>query len=320
MPRKVTIALSNDNLAQFFLGLSRLLQTGMPLDKILTNLRDDREPKLANAITETIKPIQRGKSLAEAGRVNGLWRMSDYRLIQAGENSGNLVSVTRNLAEMYLLRARRMKKFRSRMVLPVITLTIGLFLAPLPGIFNGNLDAWGYLAHSLIPLIIILLVVKFLINNTINSRAQGKPTILDLLLRLFPAGKRLIDDQASTEFLNNLGMYLQAGVEADKAIKWTIESSTPGYRARFRVVQSKLRSGSNVSDALLAAGVLGHGSDYPEISSGEAAGKLEESILHRVAWHQEDIDLRLDQIADWAPRLIYSVVAVWFVIGLFTSF
>ncbi len=89
-------------------------------------------------------------------------------------------------------------------------------------------------------------------------------------------------------------------------------------RPKFRIALNQLRGGSSVSDALLAAGILAEGSDYAEISSGEAAGKLHESILHRVNWYQEDIDLRWKQIGEWLPRLIYTVVVAWVVIGMFT--
>ena len=318
MQQYAPIPLSSQILAEFYLGLSRLLQTGMPLDKALTILADDQQSELARIINELGNQISQGKSLADAGRRTGLWRTADYRLIQVGENSGNLVSITRNLSQMYETRAKRLKAFRSRMVLPFIVLIVGLLLAPLPGLVSGKIDAGAYLALTLLPVIMIMLTGKFISSNIQRKRAQDKPSLPDRLMALFPAGKRLLDDQITATFLNNLGLYLQAGVDADKALSWSIESANTSSRSQFRIALNQLRGGSTVSDALLGAGVLSQSSDYAEISSGEAAGQLHESILHRVSWYQEDIDLRWKVISEWLPRLIYAIVAAWVVIGMFT--
>lgn len=319
MSKLKPVILTSKTLAELYLGLSRLLQTGMPLDKMLTTLTDERKQDLSNAIMQTIKLVQQGKTLADAGRLPGLWRQSDYRLIQAGENSGNLVTVTRGLAEQYSAMAKRAGRFRSRMMLPLVVLTIGLLLAPLPGLFSGRIDALGYLLRSGLPLVIVLMTARYLIHNLQTSRATGSASMLDRLLGVFPAGRKLVADQARSEFLGYLGMYLQAGIDAEQAMKWSIEGMNyPGHRANFRVAASRLATGSNVSDALLAAGVLDDGSDYPVISSGEAAGQLDESIILRAGWHQDDLDQRYNRIAEWSPRLVYTVVAIWFVIGLFT--
>lgn len=102
-------------------------------------------------------------------------------------------------------------------------------------------------------------------------------------------------------------------------MKRSIEGmSYAAHRTNVRVAASRLATGSNVSDALLAAGILDDDSDYPVISSGEAAGQLDESIILRAGWHQDDLDQRYDRIAEWSPRLVYTVIAIWFVIGLFT--
>lgn len=319
MSKLKPVILSSKTLAELYLGLSRLLQTGMPLDKVLTTLIDERKQDLCEAIMQTVKLVQQGKTLADAGRLTGLWRQSDFQLIKAGENSGNLVAVTRGLAEQYSAMAKRAGQFRSRMMLPLVVLTIGLLLAPLPGVFGGRIDALGFLLRSGLPLAVLLITARYLTHDLQTSRATGSVSMLDRMLGLFPTGRKLVADQARTEFLGYLGMYLQAGIDAEQAMRWSMEGMNyDAHRANFRVAASRLVTGSNVSDALLAAGVLDDGSDYPVISSGEAAGQLDESIILRAGWHQDDLDQRYDRIAEWSPRLIYTVVAIWFVIGLFT--
>jgi general secretion pathway protein F len=319
MPKPKPVLLSSKTLAEVYLGLSRLLQTGMPLDKVLTTLIDERKPDLCEAIMQTVKLVQQGKTLADAGRLSGLWRQSDFQLIKAGENSGNLVAVTRRLAEQYSAMAKREGRFRSRMMLPLVVLSIGLVLAPLPSLFGGRIDALGYLLRSGLPLAGVLMTIGYLTHNMQTSRATGSVSILDRMLGLFPAGRKLVADQARTEFLGYLGMYLQAGIDAEGAMKRSIEGmSYAAHRTNVRVAASRLATGSNVSDALLAAGILDDDSDYPVISSGEAAGQLDESIILRAGWHQDDLDQRYDRIAEWSPRLVYTVIAIWFVIGLFT--
>jgi len=318
MSRPKPVILSSKTLADLYIGLSRLLQAGMPLDKVLTTLLDRRKQNLSEAIMQTTSLVQQGKTLADAGRQSGLWHQSDYRLIQAGENSGNLVAVTRGLADQYSVMAKRAGRFRSRMMLPVVVLTIGLVLAPLPGLFGGSIDALGYLLRSVLPLLMLLLAARYLAHNVQTSRATGSVSMLDRMLGLLPAGRKLLADQARTNFLGYLGMYLRAGIDAEQAVKWSIEGMKyPAHRANFRVAASRLATGSNVSDSLLAAGVLGDGSDYPVISSGEAAGQLDESILLRAGWHQDDLDQRYERIAEWSPGRVYTLVADWFVIGLF---
>ncbi|TNG02083.1 MAG: hypothetical protein EP297_01540 [Gammaproteobacteria bacterium] len=308
------LPLSDKALASFFFGLSQMLKTGMPLEKALPILVDPEQPMLANAVKRTSLLVSHGKPLADAGRQSRLFRLSDYNLVQVGENAGNLIDVTRTLAEQYEARASRSSKIRSRMLMPVFVLFCGVLLAPVPAVFSGKINAAGYLMLTLLPLVLIFFGIRISMSSIRKSHAAGELSFLDRLSESIPAGKTLYRDLARLEFLEALGVFLRAGVDAQTAFGWSIESvNHPEYRMQFQLTMTLLESGNSVSDALQMASVLDEAGDYAEISSGEKAGKLEESIMHRASLHHDEIEQRFDMIAQWVPRIVYVLVVAWFV-------
>ena len=311
------LLLSARSRADFYQGLGRLLAAGIPADQALTTLIDPQQPELATAIEQTARQLARGKPLYIAGKQQGLIQNHDLGIIQAGEDSGGLVTVVQALAEQYESQAKRTARFKSRMILPAIVLIIGVLVTPVPQLFGGTLDTTGYLLQTLLPLVLIFIAIYLLVGNHVRSHARGKTSLLASALNLFPPGKTLALETNRLYFLERLSLYIQCGVDAERAFTQITGSiSHPVYRSQYRTALTSLRSGKNISDSLQAAGILDGSSDYPIISAGEAAGKLEDSLLRRSDWHRQQLEQQYDLIAEWAPRIIYVIVAGWFVLGM----
>mgnify|MGYP001823169829 CR=1 FL=1 len=317
MSRIKPLILSARSRADFYHGLSRLLLAGIPADKAVATLNDTRQPKLATAIEQTARQLSSGNTFSVAGKRYGLISQQDQGLIQAGENSGALGAVTQALAEQYEAQAQRIARFKSRMIFPAVILVLGIFLAPIPGLFNGSLDATGYLARTLLPLLLSFVGGYLLASNHMHSHTRGSTSLVDAIFNLLPVGKNLTRRLNRLYFLERLGLYLGCGVDAEKAFRLTIsEILHPDYRRQYRAALTHLKSGNSISDSLRSADILDDSNDYPIISAGEAAGQLEEGLLRQASWHRQELEQQYDLIAEWAPRVIYGLVAGWFILGL----
>ena len=47
------------------------------------------------------------------------------------------------------------------------------------------------------------------------------------------------------------------------------------------------------------------------IDTGERSGKLASSLMHFIQLEAETIRLQDDALAEWLPRLVYSLIAIW---------
>ncbi len=66
-----------------------------------------------------------------------------------------------------------------------------------------------------------------------------------------------------------------------------------------------LAEGQSVADALLVGGLLDCNRKDSLASPGEAAGKLDETVERRAREETASLEATLDEIAHWAPRVLY---------------
>ena len=52
------------------------------------------------------------------------------------------------------------------------------------------------------------------------------------------------------------------------------------------------------------------------VNTGEASGNLPEMLLRHVTFETDAINERAQQLATWAPRVVYAMVVVWMAMGL----
>lgn len=120
--------ISRDELAQFCFYVERLVSGGVPLLEGLSDVRDSvSNPTLRNTIGLLISDIEQGVTLSQAmGQYPKIFDEVFVALVEAGEQSGELDTVLRNIGENIRWQADILKRMRKVFTYPIFALVVML--------------------------------------------------------------------------------------------------------------------------------------------------------------------------------------------------
>jgi type II secretory pathway component PulF len=306
--------LSDTVRAQLYTQFNTLERSGIPLLQALPIISGQSPASIQEKLQKLTLWIQKGTSLADAGRRSGVFLSWEARLIGAAEAAGSLQTVFTQLSEHYQARASRLRKLKVRLVYPYAVLIIGLLVLPLPSLAAGDIGPFGYFLRSLLPLLVFFLSTRFLANAYRRTLAGERSGLAGDLLFTIP----LIRRQLQRDMLAALAMLLRAGLPALEALELTRDSCAGStLRGKFVGVLSDVHNGAGVSEALAAADLLED--DYASglIGTGEAAGRLDGMLSYYVERLDDKLQSQLDMLAEWFPRVVYFVIIGLLLIGQF---
>jgi len=306
--------LDEDSLARLYLQLAQLQKAGLGPEQ---TLRQVQVTGAEEPIRRTLRHLQSGVGLAEAGRRAGLFKGFDAALLAASEQTGE--PAFSHLAEFHAARAKRWRRLRSQMWLPMAVLLIALLVRPLPALVGGTMGFGGYLGITLLPFLLIILAGKAL--TFLPTRiGKGKWGVLwDAWMLRLPIIGRIARRRAMVELTRSLGLMLRAGLPIFEALPKAVE--TVGNRLmqhRFSRIMDALRDGLPFTEALRQVRGLDERL-LAFVSTGAQAGSLEEMLLHYTRIEEENLELDEGELYRWLPRLFYLLVALWMSYGLLTG-
>jgi general secretion pathway protein F len=157
-----------------------------------------------------------------------------------------------------------------------------------------------------------------------HARAQmapnAAPGLFGAMLRRAPLLGTLLQRRALVDFFETLGLLIEAGVPMLQALPKALAAiSDTELRARFGYVAIRVEQGDRLSEALQS--VLFHGREAAcaLIRSGEASGAIPDTLRRYCEQESAAITLHEDTLADWAPRIVYTLIAIWIARGVLTS-
>jgi general secretion pathway protein F len=304
--------------ADMFHSLATMEDAGLPFQKALELIKLPK--KLQPRLTQTIKFITRGENLAIAGKKSGLFSAWESRLLQAALTAGSPASTYRNLARTYQIKAMQAKKLKARLMLPLFIFALALFIQPLPGLIKGSISIATYLAQCLIPLLSLGSLVFFpayLAKWLEPGGLKEKYNLIELLLLRIPLIGAIHEKRCNTDFLESLGLLLEAGVpmlDALPIVLNTIRNSI--VKDNFAGIVPKVVNGATLAQALKAISSFKNPQAIDFIETGEASGTLPEMLFRYVNGQHESINHLQQQLVDWLPRIIYTAVVCYLAYGL----
>ena len=135
--------------AELFTHLAAMEKAGLPTDKSFASLK--LPAPAATRIDAARKLLARGKDIATAGQLSGLFNALEVQLVRAATSAGSPALTYRRLADSYTQKARLSKAIKSRMALPMAVFVLSLLLQPLPAFIAGNMTPSAYLWAVLRP-------------------------------------------------------------------------------------------------------------------------------------------------------------------------
>jgi general secretion pathway protein F len=313
---------SDEERATVYFQLAQLEDAGMPAANALQLVADEAPRTVAAAARCAAAALGAGRGLAAAGYRCGLFTALERDLLAAVLEAGSPAPAYRRLAERYRARAARRKAMRARLVLPCALWALALFLAPLPALVTGSLDAVGYCLSTVGVLAVLALLFHLLFRGPAwlrrgLQRWPGWALKVDRLNLGMPLFGPMALRRGVRDFLAALALMAEAGIPLLDAVPAALGAvDNLALRRSLSTLGDRLLGGSSFADALRGNPYLNRGHARALLSAGEGSGKLPEMLRHWVRTESEAIESFDALVAEWAPRLAYLAVLGWIAYGI----
>jgi type II secretory pathway component PulF len=307
--------LSSRMRADLFAQLAAMEKAGLPSDRAWSLLKVLQVPPAR--LQAVSQALARGGNPANVAQNAGLFTALEGNLVRAALAAGSPAQVYQRLAETYAHKAQNAGKIRSRMVLPLATLVLALFIQPVPQWVAGSLSTGAYLAQVLKPLVVLAVL------GLVAVRTVASPHASRWLLRLPVLGPAMARRNAR-DFFESLALLLEAGVPMFEALPIAVATIDHApMRKAYSGIKPRMQRGAPLSQALADQITdplfLGNPQVIPFVHTGESSGTLPEMLLRHTAAETEGLNLFWQQVAQWLPRIAYAAVAAWMAHGLLTG-
>jgi general secretion pathway protein F len=331
---RLTRGLSTDELSGITRQLATLIGAGLTVEGSLSALIEQAETERERQIVASLRAsIREGKSLAESMSAFPQSFSELYRtLVGAGESSGKLPDVLLKLADYVEEQQAIKQKLITAMVYPMIVMAIcilvivGLMLYVVPqvvGVFESTKQTLPLMTRALLGLSKLLqwtwwlwgiLIVAMVITFRLLMRRENFRRRMHTLLLRLPIFGRLIRVRESAQLAATLSILAGSGVPVLSAMNAGVGvvSNLPMREALARAT-IQVREGVALSRALqsqqtkpaLFPPVMLH-----LIASGEASGRLPETLASAARQQQRELDTRVARLAALIEPAMIVVMGV----------
>jgi len=298
----------------FCRSLASYLKSGLPLADALRLLsRQSAGKRISEVYTFLLEEVQGGKKLSKAIEDLGIFRDSLTRVVESGEQSGNLVSVLEQLSEQFRVEMRLRRKVRSALTYPLVMMIIGAavvtfllgFVVPrLASLFEELGESLPFLTRLLIflsgivkvmaiPSIILLLLTIFL-----QRRRKNKQGLL------FRNIRKMINLSVLSSQIATL---LDSGIPLVQALK--MSSSLDPDPEKWTDVAELVKKGYRFDQAMVKEG------SFPEdmiyiVRVGEMGGNLPDSLRQLSENYWEISENRMERLANLVEPAMVLVLGL----------
>lgn len=304
--------------ALLFQHLAAMEKAGVPAERAYALL--DLGPAARSRVQSFQQLTRRGIGPAAAGASSGLFTPFEARLLGAAFGAGSPLPIYQRLASHLATAAAQAAALRSRMMLPLLVLTIALFVGPLPLLVTGALSPVSYLWKVLWPLLALAALgtagARLAAWFASGSPGPGRAALEGMLLRL-PLFGPLHLRRNARDFVESLALLLEAGVPLFDALPVALDTvGNHLVRQDLAAIGPAVRAGAPLAQALKSLRLVDTTTLYAFAHTGEECGSLPEMLMRHAATETESLQRIQADIMAWLPRLFYAGVACWMIVQL----
>jgi type II secretory pathway component PulF len=300
--------------ATLYAQLSQMETAGLPFDRAFAVLN---LPSPVQSRLEAMRGLlKKGVEFALAGEKSGLFTKLESRLIRAAMNAGSPANMYRRLADYCTDRTTQLSTMKSRLALPAFMFLAALFIQPIPALVTGSLSGAGYLWQVLKPILLVSAAIYgFILLVNRDARSNGKS-----LYQTLPLYGSIFVRRNLRDFFETMALMLEAGVSMLDALPAALDTVEDGdIRRELAKIRSRVEKGMPFADALRNIQYIEDERVIQFAQTGEASGTLPEMLLRHTKMETDSINSFLEQLATWAPRVVYGIVVLWMAYGLITG-
>jgi type II secretory pathway component PulF len=297
--------------AEFYHQLAQLTDAGFTLRSALESQQNHPPARwLREPASRLLGYLKEGGTFGEAVAAAPKWVPTfDAALLDAGEQSGQLPSCFKLLANHYAERARLARDVLSNLAYPVLLFHLAVLLGPVSQLVFGNIGSYlRTVGMTLLPVYAVLLVVLCVAGSRHGERWRGIMESIANLIPLFGSARRNL---ALSRLSLSLHALLNAGVPIVRA--WPLAAAASGSVHLKREVASWPPL---IDEGLTPAQLLAESKRFPELfknmySTGEISGTIDDSLMRLHRLHQERGTSQFRIIADWLPKIVYFAIVIY---------
>jgi len=306
--------ISARHLARFWDQFAQLMHAGVSVHEALLALQGRVAGRIARVLGKMAPAIAAGKSLSdEAAAYPGIFPLYVVGMLQAGETSGELEVIARDLATQYDQDFKAWLRLLPAKIYFSLVLILCVLVPAFPGIVIGADDLLSGLREylhfavtRLLPWIAVvlfgLLVLKVILN------LPGIKTVKDGVVYGLPLVNRPLLVTGRWRFLRCLQVLIGAGVDLPQAVATAAEATGNEAIAKpFRMVASKMRDTGAGVELLAAVPSL-----TPEMRNAlltaDQAGTYDQALQNLTAQAAEERDSLLRRTTIGTYVVFYVIV------------
>lgn len=317
----------------FFRDLSALLRMGVPMVKALRlQIGVSKNAQLRTAITIIISMIEEGKPFSEAvAAQDEIFNSAMIALIRAGEASGELPLVLKNMATTMERSYKIFRKLKQAMIYPAMVMLgaagvvyiftyklvpalagiYSQFGAELPLLSRGVIGfsnlLRGYPILAPIPALVPLSIIYFW------KKIYSQSWMQQLAVRV-PGIGGLVRKAALTKALRTLSMLVTAKVDIRDALKLAaISCGNIAYEAAFFGILKNVENGETLHEGF-AKHAKELGPDGPQLAafvqSAQEGGTINETLSAAAQLMEDDLEEMSQNVSLIIEPIIFLFLAV----------
>ncbi|MCF7831121.1 type II secretion system F family protein [Candidatus Gracilibacteria bacterium] len=313
----------------FFQLLGSILQAGVPVPEALKMLENQtKNQRLQRVIKDIRLLIEDGENLANAMRRNSdLFDEATCSIIEAGEKSGKLNEVLRELVKQYEQLDTVQKKVKSVMMYPIIVIVMMILLSTVVIIFvvPKLIDLFGSAENLPLPTRILIGA-----NQLVTSKAYlliGGAGILGTLFYMWKKSKLgsrqfgtmllyipvingILKGMILSKITRIFGFLISSGVPIVEGLRITANiAGNPIYEEKLFLASDDLSKGISIAENLADNEKLFPSMLVSMIAIGEKTASME-TIMQKIAdFYQEELNRRIETLSKLMEPFILSIIA-----------
>ncbi len=319
------------DVATFSRQLTTLLEAGFPLVEALSALTEQAEENkaLTDVVADIKEKVSEGKFLSEAlSSYPGIFSPVFINMVKAGESSGTLESVLRELSEFTEKEIASRDRLRAVLAYPILVAIIGtgivsfllaVVLPALTRIFVEMSEVLPLPTRILISagdffnkfwwLLFISIIAIFWGFSQIGKTDSGRKVYDRMKLRLPVVGK-LVIKSAISRFCRTLGTLIASGVPILSSLG--IARNVMGNEILSEAIdraRQDVKEGESITNPLRKEGI------FPPfvlrlISSGEESGRLEEMLFKISDTYDDEVSTTVTTLSSLLEPVMIIIMGV----------
>ena len=309
--------------------LATMLAAGLPVTQAIEILiQQTKYARMRAKLGEVYKDVQSGLPLSVAfARSELIFNELQISLIEAGENSGNLVEIMNQIADDMRNSAQLQSKVKGAMIYPIIiflviivvVIVIMLFMMPaveslykdfgdveLPWVTQVLVDISTAMSNPVVLTIAVVLLIAGFISFRAFYKSKGGKSTVDKLLLVMPVFGDIISKVQVYEMARLLHMLLKSGIPIIDSLKATSKALS-NYHFRVALENAAVE----VSKGVPLAVPLSRSRVIPLIvvkliATGEQTGKTDQILAEITRFYGDQVE----EITSNLTKLMEPIILV----------